>query len=70
MGISLDENYIFLSKKLEDQLKAVEWACEQKKKIFDDKSGHIADTPIEKKMPLVLKNGVQKWRGYTRNTTM
>lgn len=60
MGISLDEDYIFLSEKLKDQLKAVEWACEQKQKILDDKSRHIADTPIEKKTPLILKNGVQK----------
>ena len=51
MGISLDEDYIFLSKKLEDQLKAVEWAREQKKKIFDDKSRRIADALMEKMPP-------------------
>ena len=33
-----DEEHVLLSEKLEDQLKAVEWAREQKKKILDDKS--------------------------------
>ena len=31
-----DEDHVLLSEKLEDQLKAVEWAHEQKK-ILDDK---------------------------------
>lgn len=32
-----DEDHVLLSEKLEDQLKAVEWAREQKKKITDEK---------------------------------
>lgn len=33
-----DEDHVLLSEKLEDQLKAVEWAREQKKKITDEKT--------------------------------
>jgi len=32
------EEHVVLSERPEDQLKAVEWAREQKKKILDDKS--------------------------------
>ena len=37
------EEHVVLSERPEDQLKAVEWAREQKKKILDDKSRRIAD---------------------------
>ena len=57
-----------LSEKLEDQLKAVEWAREQKKKILDDKSRRIADALMEKMTPLIIKNSVQKQRGYNLGT--
>ena len=33
-----DEDHVLLSEKLEDQLKAVEWAREQKNKITDEKT--------------------------------
>ena len=55
-----DETHVLLSEKLEDQLKAVEWVREQKKKILDDKSSRIADALMEKMTPLIMKNGVQK----------
>lgn len=42
-----DEDHVLLSEKLEDQLKSVEWAREQKK-ILDDKSRRIADALMEK----------------------
>ena len=51
---------ILLSENLEDQLKAVEWAREQKKKITDDKNRRIADSLMEMMRPMILKNGVQK----------
>ncbi len=53
-----DEDHVLLSEKLEDQLKAVEWAHEQKK-ILDDKSRRIADALMEKMTPLIMKNSVQ-----------
>ena len=56
----VDEDHILLSEKFEDQLKAVKWAREQKKKILDDKSRRIADTLMEKMTPLIIKNSVQK----------
>ena len=55
-----DETHVWLSEKLEDQLKAVEWVREQKKKILDDKSSRIADALMEKMTPLIMKNSVQK----------
>ena len=54
-----DEDHVLLSEKLEDQLKAVEWAHEHKK-ILDDKSRRIADALMEKMTPLIIKNSVQK----------
>lgn len=54
------EEHVILSERPEDQLKAVEWACEQKKKILDDKSRRIADELMEKMTPLIMKNSVQK----------
>ena len=62
-----DEDHVLLSEKLEDQLKAVEWAHEQKK-ILDDKSRRIADELMEKMTPLIMKNSVQKQRGYNLGT--
>ena len=55
----VDEDHILLSEKLEDQLKAVKWAREQKKKILDDKSRRIVDALMEKMTPLIIKNSVQ-----------
>jgi len=55
-----DEDHVLLSEKLEDQLKAIEWAHEQKKKILDDKSRRIVDALMEKMTPLIIKNSVQK----------
>ena len=56
----VDEDHILLSEKLEDQLKAVKCAREQKKKILDDKSRRIVDALMEKMTPLIIKNSVQK----------
>lgn len=55
-----DETHVLLSEKLEDQLKAVEWVREQKKKTLDDKSNRIADALMEKMTLLIMKNSVQK----------
>ena len=62
------EEHVVLSERPEDQLKAVEWAREQKKKILDDKSRRIADALMEKMTPLIIKNSVQKQRGYNLGT--
>lgn len=55
------EEYVILSERPEDQLKAVEWVCEQKKKILDDKSRRIADALMKKMISLIktrLRNNV------------
>lgn len=49
------EEHVVLSERPEDQLKAVEWAREQKKKILDDKSRRIADALIEKMTPVFIR---------------
>ena len=54
------EEHVVLSERPEDQLKAVEWAREKKKKILDDKSRRIADALMEKMTPMIMKNSVQK----------
>ena len=56
----MTDEHVVLSERPEDQLKAVEWAREQKKKILDDKSRRIEDALMEKMTPLILKNSVQK----------
>lgn len=62
------EEYVVLSERPEDQLKAVEWAREQKKKILEDKNRRIADALMEKMTPMILKNGARKWNGYNLGT--
>ena len=64
----MTDEHVVLSERPEDQLKAVEWAREQKKKILDDKSRRIADVLMEKMTPLILKNSAQKQRGYNLGT--
>lgn len=62
------EEHAVLSERLEDQLKAVEWAREQKKKITDDKNRRIADALMEKMTPMILENGARKQNGYNLGT--
>ena len=50
------KEHVILSERLEDQLKAVEWARKQKKKVVDDKSRRIADALMEKMTPMIMKN--------------
>lgn len=52
--------HVVLSERLEDQLKAVEWAREQKKKILEDKNRRIADALMEKMTPMILKSDARK----------
>ena len=56
----MTDEHVILSERLEDQLKAVEWAREQKKKILDDKSRRIADALMEKMTPLILQRNTSK----------
>ena len=58
--VTLEEAHVVLSERPEDQLKAVEWAHEQKQKILDNKNRRIADALMEKMTPLIMKNSTQK----------
>ena len=54
------KEHVILSERLEDQLKAVEWARKQKKKVVDDKSRRIADALMEKMTPMIMKNSSKR----------
>lgn len=56
----MTDEHIVLSERPEDQLKAVEWARDQKRKILDNKNRRIADALMEKMTPQIMKNNVQK----------
>ena len=56
----MTDEHIVLSERPEDQLRAVEWARDQKRKILDNKSRRIADALMEKMTPMIMKNNVQK----------
>lgn len=73
----VDEDHILLSEKLEDQLKAVKWAREQKKKILDDKadvsldilaSGNLNSENVETGVP-EHGNRLDWLNGYLSGTT-
>ena len=54
------KEHVILSERLEDQLKAVEWARKQKKKVVEDKSRRIADALMEKMTPMIMKNSSKR----------
>ena len=54
------KEHVILSERLEDQLKAVEGARKQKKKVVDDKSRRIADALMEKMTPMIMKNSSKR----------
>ena len=54
------KEHVILSERLEDQLKAVEWARKQKKKVVDYKSRRIADALMEKMTPMIMKNSSKR----------
>ncbi len=56
------EEHVILSERPEDQIKAVEWARDQKKKIINEKNRRIADALMEKMTPIILKNNANN--GY------
>ena len=54
------EEHVILSERPEEQIKAVEWAREQKKKILDEKNRRIADELMKKMTPVIMENKKQK----------
>ena len=52
--------HAILSERPEDQLKAIEWAREQKRIIIENKNRRIADALMEKMTPMILKSRESK----------
>ncbi|MDE6887353.1 MAG: hypothetical protein K2P45_01700 [Eubacterium sp.] len=49
------EEHIILSERLEEQLKAVEWAKEEQKKLLIEKGERLSKELMEKMTPFILK---------------
>ncbi len=49
------EDHIILSERLEEQLKAVEWAKAEKKRLLREKGDRLSKELMEKMTPFILK---------------
>ena len=49
------EDHIILSERLEEQLKAVEWAKAEQKRLLREKGDRLSKELMEKMTPLILK---------------
>nr|WP_296464173.1 hypothetical protein [uncultured Acetatifactor sp.] len=54
------EDHAILSERLEDQLKAVEWARAEQKKILKEKGERLSKELMDKMTPFILKEQKQK----------
>ncbi len=57
--ISMEEHAI-LSERLEDQLKAVEWAKAEQKRILKEKGERLSKELMEKMTPIILQRNAPK----------
>lgn len=48
------ENHVILSERLEEQLKAVEWARAEQKRLLEEKSERLSRELMEKMTPFIL----------------
>ena len=48
------EDHVILSERLEDQLKAVEWAKAEQKRLLKEKGERISKELMEKMTPFIL----------------
>ena len=53
------EDHAILSERLEDQLKAVEWARAEQKKILKEKGERLSKELMDKMAPFILKEQKQ-----------
>jgi hypothetical protein len=51
----MSEEHIILSERLEDQLKAVEWARAEQKRLQKEKGDKISKELMEKMTPVILQ---------------
>lgn len=49
------EEYSILSERLEDQLKAVEWAKAEQKRILKEKGERLSKELMEKMTPIIIQ---------------
>jgi hypothetical protein len=56
----MGENHIILSERLEDQLKAVEWARKEQERLQKEKGDRISKELMEKMTPVILKRNEPK----------
>jgi hypothetical protein len=56
----MGEDYIILSERLEDQLKAVEWARTEQIRLQKEKGDRISKELMEKMTPLILQRNTSK----------
>jgi hypothetical protein len=56
----MGEDYTILSERLEDQLKAVEWARAEQKRLQKEKGDRISKELMEKMTPLILERNSKK----------
>ncbi|MBD5458486.1 MAG: hypothetical protein HDR27_07950 [Lachnospiraceae bacterium] len=49
------EEHVILSERLEDQIKAVEWARAEQKRLLKEKGERISKELMERMTPLILK---------------
>jgi hypothetical protein len=57
---NMGEDHIILSERLEDQLKAVEWARTEQKRLQKEKGDRISKELMEKMTPLILQRKTSK----------
>ena len=58
-GNGFMEEHAILSERLEDQLKAVEWARAEQKKILKEKGERLSKELMDKMTPFILKEQKQ-----------
>ena len=59
-GNGFMEEHAILSERLEDQLKAVEWARAEQKKILREKGERLSKELMDKMTPFILNEQKQK----------
>jgi hypothetical protein len=58
--LDMGEEHIILSERLEDQLKAVEWARAEQKRLQKEKGDKISKKLMEKMTPVILQRQESK----------
>jgi ribosome-binding ATPase YchF (GTP1/OBG family) len=56
----MGEEHIILSERLEDQLRAVEWAKAEQKRLQKEKGDRISKELMEKMTPIILSRNAAK----------